>query len=150
MNGNSGVIESSSKIFNGAKITNFVSLFSIKEWRVNNLSSVSFACKTVKNFAFYFYLNKNFLIIRMIKISILKLYADVLLWITTYERARAGRPARTYIQQLCEDAGCSPEDLPEAINDREKWRERVRDISAGGTTWWWWWDIVSQKYPTYC
>ena len=26
----------------------------------------------------------------------------------------------TYIQQLCEDTGCSPEDLPEAMNDREK------------------------------
>ena len=24
-------------------------------------------------------------------------------------------------------------------NDREKWRERVRDIRAGGATWWWWW-----------
>ena len=34
----------------------------------------------------------------------------------------------------CKDTGCSPEDLPEAINDREKWRERVRDIRAGGTT----------------
>ena len=50
-----------------------------------------------------------------------------------------GRPARTYIQQLCEDTGCSPEDLPEAMNDMEKWRERVRDIRASGTTWWWWW-----------
>ena len=38
-----------------------------------------------------------------------------------------------------EDTGCSPEDLPEATNDREKWRERVRDIHASGTTWWWWW-----------
>ena len=38
------------------------------------------------------------------------------------------------IQQLCEDTGYSPEDLPEAMNDREKWRERVRDIHAGGTT----------------
>ena len=37
-------------------------------------------------------------------------------------------------QQLCEDTGCSPEDQPEAMNDREKWRERV-----SGTTWWWWW-----------
>ena len=34
-------------------------------------------------------------------------------------------------------AGCSPEDLPEVMNDREKWRERVRDIRASGTTWWW-------------
>ena len=47
---------------------------------------------------------------------------------------KAGRPARTNIQQLCEDTGCNPEDLPEAMNDREKWRERVRDIRAGGTT----------------
>ena len=41
------------------------------------------------------------------------------------------------IQQLCEDTGCCPEDLPEAMNDREKWRERVRDIRATSTTWWW-------------
>ena len=64
--------------------------------------------------------------------------SDVLLWTPTYGRAKAERPARIYIQQLCEDMGCSPEDLPEAMNDREKWRERVRDIRACGTTWWWW------------
>ena len=29
--------------------------------------------------------------------------------------------------------GCSPEDLPEAMNDMEEWRERVRDIRANGT-----------------
>ena len=52
---------------------------------------------------------------------------------------QAGRPAQTYIQQLCEDTGSCPEDLPEAMNDREKWRERVRDICATSTTWWWWW-----------
>ena len=63
-----------------------------------------------------------------------QLIRDVLLWTPTYGRAKAGRPARTYIQQLCEDMGCSPEDLPEAMNDREKWRERVRDIRTGGTT----------------
>ena len=62
---------------------------------------------------------------------------DVLQWTPTYGRAKAGRSARTYIQQLCEDTGCSPEDLPVAINERKKWRERVRDIRAGGTTWWW-------------
>ena len=38
----------------------------------------------------------------------------------------------TDIQQLCEETGCSPEDLPEAMNDWEKWRERVRDIRASG------------------
>ena len=67
-----------------------------------------------------------------------ELVSDVLLWTPTYGRAKAGRPAQAYIQQLCEDTGCSPEDLPEAMNDREKWRERVRDIRASGMTWWWW------------
>ena len=52
-----------------------------------------------------------------------ELISDVLLWTPTYGCAKAGRPARTYIQQLCEDTGCNPEDLPEAMNDREKWRE---------------------------
>ena len=49
-----------------------------------------------------------------------ELISDVLLWTPTYGRAKAGRPARTYIQQLCEDTGCNPEDLLEAMNDREK------------------------------
>ena len=61
-----------------------------------------------------------------------ELIRDVLLWIPTHGRAKAGRPARTYIQQLCEDTGCCPEDLPRAMNDREEWRERVRDIRATG------------------
>ena len=67
-----------------------------------------------------------------------ELISDVLLRTSTYGQAKAGWPARTYIQQLCEDTGCSPEDLPEVMNDSEKWRERVRDIHASGTTRWWW------------
>ena len=65
-----------------------------------------------------------------------ELIRDVLLWIPTHGRAKAGRPARTYIQQLCEDTGCCPEDLPRAMNDREEWRERVRDIRATSAIWW--------------
>ena len=63
-----------------------------------------------------------------------ELISDVLLWTPTYGRAKAGRPARTYIQQLWEDTVCSPEDLPRAMNDREEWRESDRDIHASGTT----------------
>ena len=70
-----------------------------------------------------------------------ELVSDVLLWTPTYGQAKAGRQARTYIQQLCEDTGCNPKDLPEVMNDREKWREMVKDIRAGGTSWWWWWYI---------
>ena len=68
-----------------------------------------------------------------------ELVSDVLLWTPAYGQAKAGRPARTYIQQLCDDRGCNLEDLPEVMNDRETWRERVRDIRASCTTWWWWW-----------
>ena len=63
-----------------------------------------------------------------------ELISDELLLTPTYGRAKAGRPARTYIQQLSENTGCSPEDMQEAMNDREKWRERVRDIRATSTT----------------
>ena len=57
-----------------------------------------------------------------------ELISDLLLWTATYGQAKAGRPARTYKQQLCEDMGCSPEDQPEAMNDREKWWERGHDM----------------------
>ena len=77
-----------------------------------------------------------------------ELVSDVLLWTPTYGQAKAGWPAQTYIQQLCEDPGCNPEDLPEAMNNREKWQERVRDIRAGGTTWWcwWWWWLIWSRH----
>ena len=74
-----------------------------------------------------------------------ELISDVLLWTPTHGRAKSGRPARTYVQQLCEDTGCCPEDQPEAMNDREKWRKRIRDIRATSTTWWWWdWNTSEQ------
>ena len=75
-----------------------------------------------------------------------ELINDVLLWTPKYGRAKGRQPARTYVQLLCVDTGCSPEDLPEAINDREKWRERVRDIRASGTTWWLWWWYSLEPY----
>ena len=52
-----------------------------------------------------------------------ELISDVLLWTPMYGQAKAGRSARTYIQQLCENMGCSPEDLPEMMNDGKVARE---------------------------
>ena len=66
-----------------------------------------------------------------------ELISDVL-WTPSYGQAKSGRPARTYVQQLCEDTGCSPKDQPEAMNDREEWWEKVSDIRAGDTIRWWW------------
>ena len=60
-----------------------------------------------------------------------EIISDVLLWTPAYGQSKAGWPARTYIQQLCDDTGCNPE---EAMNDRKTWRERVRDIRASRTT----------------
>ena len=67
-----------------------------------------------------------------------ELISDVLLWTRAHGRAKAGRPARTYIQQLCEDTGCSPEDLSKAMSNKERWRERARDIGADVWTRRWW------------
>ena len=66
-----------------------------------------------------------------------ELVSDVLLWNHAYDQSKAGQPARTCIQQLCDDTGCNPEDLPKAMNDRKTWREWFRDSRAGPMTWWW-------------
>ena len=65
-----------------------------------------------------------------------ELISDMLQWTPSRGRAKAGWPSRTYIQQLCADTRCSLKDLPEAMDDREGWQERVRNICADGTTWW--------------
>ncbi len=44
------------------------------------------------------------------------------------DNERCGRSKEDRTPESC------PEDLPEAMNDREKWRERIRDIRASGTT----------------
>ena len=65
-----------------------------------------------------------------------KLKSDVILWTPSHRRAKAGWPAETYIKQLFEVTECSPEDLPEAMNGRETWHERLRDIPADETIRW--------------
>ena len=69
-----------------------------------------------------------------------ELISDILLWTPPHGRAKAGRPARNPHTAVLWGYRCSSEDLPEAMKDRGEWRERVRDIRAGGLTrWWWWW-----------
>ena len=65
-----------------------------------------------------------------------ELISDELLWTPSHGRAKVGRLARTYTQQLCTDTRCSPEDLPKAMDDREGWWERVRNIRTERVTWW--------------
>ena len=63
-----------------------------------------------------------------------ELISDVLQWTPSHGRAMVGRPPRTDVQQLCGDTGCSLEDLPGAMDDRDGLRERVREIRASGLT----------------
>ena len=60
-------------------------------------------------------------------------------------RAKEGWLARTYLQQLCTDTGCSLEDRLGVMDDRDRWWERVREICASSTTWWWWLVVRSIK-----
>ena len=68
-----------------------------------------------------------------------ELISDVLLWTSSRGRIKAGWHARTYIHQPCAYTGCSPEDLPEAMDDRDWWQEKFRNICVNSATWWWWW-----------
>ena len=66
-----------------------------------------------------------------------ELISDILLWTPSHGRAKEAQPVRTYIQQVCANTGYSLEDLPGAMDDRDGWQERVREIRAGSVTWWW-------------
>ena len=68
-----------------------------------------------------------------------ELISDILQWTSSHGRAKVGKPARTYIQQLCANTGYSYEDLLEAMDSRDKWRERIREIYAVSVTLWRWW-----------
>ena len=72
----------------------------------------------------------------------------ILLWTSSHGHVGVRQPARTYLQQLCMDTRCSLEDLLEAMNDRDKWHKRVREICTSDTTWgWrWWWYIYIYIY----
>ena len=49
----------------------------------------------------------------------------------SYEHSSADRPARTYVHQFCANTGCSQEDPPGTMNNRDGWRERERERGGG-------------------
>ena len=52
-----------------------------------------------------------------------ELRIDVLLWTFKQGRASIGRQTRTYLHHHCADTGCSLEDLLEAVDNRDGWKE---------------------------
>ena len=41
----------------------------------------------------------------------------------------------TYLQQFGTDTSCNQEELPKAMDDRDEWQERVREIRTNGMIW---------------
>ncbi|CAM1311015.1 Uncharacterised protein r2_g2141 [Pycnogonum litorale] len=62
-----------------------------------------------------------------------ELVGDILLWKTSHGKQSAGRPKKTYIDQMMDDTGCRLEELPNAMEDRERWKKHVMDCRASST-----------------
>ena len=58
-------------------------------------------------------------------------YKDELIRTSSHRHASAGQPTRIYRQHLCTDK----EDLLETMEDRDEWRERLRELRASSTSW---------------
>ena len=54
-----------------------------------------------------------------------KILSDLLQWISSHRRASVGWLGSTYLQQLCTDTACSQENLPNVMDNRDKWQERL-------------------------
>ena len=63
--------------------------------------------------------------------------SDVFVWTLSQERTSVRRLTRTYWQQFSTDTGCSLEDQPEAMDDRDEWWERLWKICVNRKIWWW-------------
>ena len=65
-----------------------------------------------------------------------ELISDILPWTPSNERAKVGRPARTYIQQLYANTRWGLEDLLGAMDNRDMQQKRFREIHVHSVTWW--------------
>ena len=83
----------------------FLTWISLPVSKLSTLALLDFSLVSV--FLFFFFYN----------ILLVRPY----LWTPSHGQARIEQPARTYLQQLCTDTGCSIEDLTGVMDDRDKW-----------------------------
>ena len=57
--------------------------------------------------------------------SKVKLIRYVLLWTPAHGHNNVGPPPKTYIHDFCADTGCCQENLPRAMEDKDRWWEKV-------------------------
>ena len=62
-----------------------------------------------------------------------ELASDLLLWYPNHGKKSRGRPINTYFDQLSSDTGCEREELSNAMQDRNCWREQVMKCRASST-----------------
>jgi len=61
----------------------------------------------------------------------------LMLWVSQQGKSRVGHLASTYINQLCRDAACLPEDLQTLMQEWDgagKWRCHHREVDPETTT----------------
>ena len=57
--------------------------------------------------------------------------------------ASVGWSGKNYLHQFCVGTRCNLEDLPEAMDDKDGWWERVRELRVvSATLWRWWWLLL--------
>ena len=64
--------------------------------------------------------------------------SDFFHWTPTHGRVSVGTQVRIYLPQPCTGTGCRLEDLLEAMDEWNMYRERIWEISASDTASWWW------------
>jgi len=57
-----------------------------------------------------------------------ELVSNLLLWAPRHGRASVGRPTKTYIEQLADNAEGEACDLEGLMSNRDVWRERIRFV----------------------
>lgn len=67
---------------------------------------------------------------------------DILLWIPSHRKRTPSR-LKMYIDHLMEDTGCRLDEIPNAMNDRNGWKQHVIECWVCSTLWWRYWYIGS-------
>ena len=61
--------------------------------------------------------------------------SDLNLWTPKHGRRKVGHPNKTYVRQLTDDVNCKLEDLPNLMEDRTLWKDRVNSVRASRPIW---------------
>ena len=123
--GNKSFVPELKKVVSVSRISEFLCIMKISHFRILSWSSLEYIT-----------------VLAHLKIKLSTKYSRKnQIWTPSHGQARFGWPDRIYLKELCTDIGCSLEDLPGVMDDRNECWERVREIPACG---WWWWYLLKR------